>query len=221
MDFRKILNNIDLIINTLNEMRMRNYRENTIWIHQAEPNMLNIFALIDKVTSVPLELLVSYWESWQIPSRRHSEHDMIERIKVIMNMCLISSLSAVEYFTKDCLRKSISGPIFEWYKRPKEKRYVSFGSILSQSKKAGVISELSYEYWDGLRKLRNALVHNNGVSNFEKEWDIDGVTARFRKNKPVRYKLWAPSSFISTANRLTRLWAGNYLKTHILQPHQD
>lgn len=214
MDVIQILNCMNITIDTLNMMRMDAYHKHGAWLLKNEPNALNVFSILDKVTTVPLELLGYYRHIWRVPSNRPSEHDMEERIEVITRMCYISFLSIVEYFMKDCLRKTRSGPILPWYKKKKKSGYISFGGILSESKKKNIISSSEYDIWDGTRSLRNALVHNNGIADFDKIWDIDGTIVKFRKDNPIRKKLWAYSKIIDTLSLLTRKWAEKYLGLH-------
>lgn len=149
MNVVQILNNLEIIIDRLNAKRIEAIREHGSWILKTEPNAFNVFSVFDKVVTVPLELLVYYRALWKNPATRQPEHDMEERIKVISGMCFISCLSAVEHFMKECLRKTLKGPLLSWYKKKqKAKRHISFGEILEESKAQGIISQSDLDELD-------------------------------------------------------------------------
>ena len=218
MKFSIIMNNLKIIIDRLNAMRITAVCEHSSWILKAEPNAFDVFAVLDKVVTVPLELLLYYEALWMNPATQQPEHDMEERIKVISHSCFVSCLSAVEYFMKDCLRKTVKGPMLSWYKKKeKAKKHISFYDILKKSQSYGIISESDFNKLDGLRLLRNALVHNNGFADFDCEWNIDGVVVTFKKEGSIRHKLWGFSGLIETINQQTERWAREYLQRHSIQ----
>ncbi|MFW9888994.1 MAG: hypothetical protein ACFFER_12475 [Candidatus Thorarchaeota archaeon] len=218
MNFIQIMNNLGIIIEKLDAMRLEAVNKHGSWILKTEPNAFNVFSVFDKVVTVPLELLVYYKALWENPATRQPAHDMEERIKVITSMCFVSCLSALEYFMKDCLRKTVKGPLLSWYKGiRKEKRHISFYDILEESRDEGILSQSDFDKLDGVRLLRNALVHNNGISDLDYKWKIDDVILEFKKDHPVRHKLWAYSGLIETINRQTGGWAKEYLEPHSFQ----
>ena len=216
MDAIQILGAMDVTIDTLNKMRMDAYHKHGKWMLKNAPKELNVFTILDKVTTVPLELLGYYRNIWLIPSNRQPEHDMEERIKVITGMCFISVMSVVEYFMKMCLRRTQSGPMLSWYNK-KKNGYISFGGILKESREKDIVTQREYLAWDGARKMRNAEIHNNGIADFDEIWSIDGTIVKFRKNKPIQLKLWAHSKIISSLCAYTRTWAERYLESHTIQ----
>lgn len=218
MNFNQIMNNIEKIIKLLNSIRMDAYHKHRVWLKQTDAMAIDIFSLLDKATTVPLELLVYYKDTWKNPEHRQPEHDMIERVKVIMNMCFIAFLSMIEHFMKDCLSRLTSGRLLHWYQEEKGKSsHLSFYSLLSASKSSKIISESEFDIWNGARILRNSLVHNNGIGELDETWNINGTSVKFRKNKPNRYKLYIPAYIILLLSEYTRLWLERFLKDHIIK----
>lgn len=219
-EIARLFNDVDRIIIKLEAMREDAYYEHGSWLLKHEPKATNVFSLFDKYTTVAIELLLHYEKVWKDDSERPSRHDMEERVKIVIGSCFTSCLSVVEYFMKDCLRRMQGGPLQRWHNdklRNLKKRkggYIGLRAILLISKDKGLISQSDHESWTGARLLRNALVHNNGIADFSKEWDIDGTTVKFREGKPIRHKLWAHSAIVASICRLTRKWTESFLELH-------
>ena len=61
--------------------------------------------------------------------------------------------------------------------------------IMDKSKDNKVIYKKDYNLWEGLIKLRNSLVHNNGIAKMNKTYNYPKCKLIFKKNKMVQGNL--------------------------------
>ena len=113
------------------------------------------------------ELLSFYFDTWDraqqptyvqiVPSHLASER--AERIMGILGMTFVSTLSAFEESAKSAL-KLPNAP-----RLSKQGSRVYLSGIMAASYRIGLIDEVDDAFWRAVTRLRNCLVHNNGVAD--------------------------------------------------------
>ena len=113
------------------------------------------------------ELLSFYFETWDqmkhpayvqiVPSHLAKERD--ERVMGILGMTFVATLSALEAAAKAALELPGCPRL------TKQGSRVYLGGIMAASDRAGIIDEIDANFWRAVVRLRNCLVHNNGIAD--------------------------------------------------------
>lgn len=178
------------------------------------------FGMIYNTTTLTLELLSHYYEQWKKPHIVISEEDLrrsrdenAQRCIEITKMQFISFISSIEYCIKETMSLYPKHHLAKWCsKQQQRKRRIYLGGIITESKRIGLIDKKEYESWDCILKVRNAVVHNNGIADHDKTYQINGATVSFFKGKMLRGKLDFFVRLTDKAIDLYYSWVMNLIK---------
>jgi len=153
--------------------------------------------MIYNTATLTLEMLSYYYEQWKGPHIVSSEEDLrrsreenAQRCVEITKMQFISSVSSIEYCVKETISLYPKHPLAKWCNNQQQrKRRIYLGGIITESKRMGLVDNKEYDSWGCILKVRNAVVHNNGIADHDKTYQIDGATVTFIKGKMLRGKL--------------------------------
>lgn len=146
---------------------------------------IGVFPMIFNLSTLLLELLSHYLDVWgKVSTTIHSsveeaKKENADRVILIQKMAFIQTMSSVEFCCKYYIRTHpkkigrINGRVY-------------LIKIMDRSKKHGVISKPDFNLWEGVNELRNALVHNNGISEKTKEYGFPKCKLELNKNKMIR-----------------------------------
>lgn len=166
------------------------------------------FAMIYNGTTLTLELLHYYHKQWKDlvvateEDLRLSREENAQRCILISKMQFISSVSSIEYCVKETINLYPKHPLATWC-RKQRKRRIYLGGTINESKLIGLIDDKEYESWRCILGVRNALVHNNGIADYDRTYQIDGMTVSFVKGKMLRGKL---DFFVKLTEKATDLY---------------
>jgi parallel beta-helix repeat protein len=87
-------------------------------------------------------------------------------------------------------------------------------NIMKESKRKKLITKAQLRSWDGMIQLRNAIVHNNGVFERDREFSIGSIKITTEAGKSIETMLVNFPCFMKTLISLTRIWIEKYLDIH-------
>ena len=58
--------------------------------------------------------------------------------------------------------------------------------ILNSCKDKDLLSESDYDRWDGLRELRNAIIHNNAISDVDLKCDYNNTVLELKRDEMTK-----------------------------------
>ncbi len=151
--------------------------------------------IFNKAT-LTLELLSYYDKIWKKTikyfkgeeKRKQTIKENAERCIEISKMLFISSMSAIEFSTKNSILLYPKSRLYKFYiEQQKRNRFVSLNNILKESKY--FINVREYELWEFLRVVRNSTVHNNCIADRSIKIKIDGRSFELEQDKMIQGKL--------------------------------
>lgn len=158
-----------------------------IGVKEGEPPT-NAFAMIHNGLRLGQELINAYYWIWKqttkinSPTIDHARKENGERIIMIENMVFIHIMSSVEF----CLKQYVvDNP--QKIGRLKDKAHLI--EIVKRSKSEGVLTESEFLRWEGVIKLRNVIVHNNGISDIKATYEYPKCKLEFLENKMIQCNL--------------------------------
>lgn len=177
--------------------------------HHEEP--ASFFGMAFNNITMTLELLDYYnrlWSGLTLTTRSSVEEARAqngERVIMLQKMSFIEVMSSFEYSAKKIVLSnpakfdSFSGRIY-------------LSRIMERSVQKGLINQATLDLWNGAIKLRNSLVHNNGISEESASYTYPEVTINVNENTMTQGNLrqfgflskWLLSeskSWISDANK--------------------
>jgi len=147
--------------------------------HHEEP--ASFFAMAFNNITMTLELLDYYHRLWgnitstTCSSIEEAKAQNGERVIMLQKMSFIEVMSSFEYSAKKIVLSnpskfgSFSGRVY-------------LSKIMQKSLKIGLIDQAALELWDGAIRLRNSLVHNNGISEETASYTYPEVTVNVNNN---------------------------------------
>ncbi len=122
-----------------------------------------------------LELLDHYYGLWgRISSTIHADPDQARRenaarVILINKMAFIQCMSGFEFSSKQAL-STFPGTL------PPMLGRIYLRRIIRESKEAGLVSPVQDSLWEGAIRVRNCLVHNNGIAERTKTYSYPLLT---------------------------------------------
>lgn len=131
----------------------------------AAESPLDALGMCHNISVMSLELLYYYLQVWggtvakgTVTEDKRIRHENGERVVLITKTLVIMSLSAFEFGAKQAVLT-----------RPGKVEFaggrIYLPKIMHASVQAGLIGPETCTCWEGLTKLRNCLVHNNGIAD--------------------------------------------------------
>ncbi|WP_421152003.1 hypothetical protein [Aeromonas dhakensis] len=121
-----------------------------------------------------LDYYRSIWESASVHGYTSEEIDLIreengQRVNQIQKMCFISLMSSFEFVAKNIVMRNED--VFGTFNG---RIYLS--GIMKRSESKALLTKEDLNLWNGMITLRNILVHNNGISDVNEEYNYPDVT---------------------------------------------
>jgi hypothetical protein len=146
------------------------------------------FGLLHNASRMTMELLTFYNQIWQHPFAGDSEElkklqkDNVERVVMITKWNFVNSISCIEYSIKEFAKSKIA---FSGLYASRKRIYL--GQILNRSLNLTprLVEPKVFNEWICLLEVRNTVVHNNGISDTDKECLIGGVSVKFVKDTMI------------------------------------
>ncbi len=178
----------------------------------------NCFHMMANAATLAIELLSFYKEVWMKPITGASE-EQAEKIQKqnwdktneITRWAFIAAVSGVEFSLKTIIRKIDRGPL----KALIRKKRLNLSIIIEKCNKHRLIDQASYDEWTPLRMIRNNMVHNNAIADYDAEYNVSGVRVSFVENQMIQGNLLFFSHMISCLARHTQ-----HLIQSIFERHQ-
>lgn len=136
---------------------------------------ISAFGMIYNVVTSALEQSSHYANSWGNPTSISNEtqdgRERLQRLMLTSKTMFIWSMSAVEYNSKQAIENIPN--ILTPRRAPRD---LYFGEIIKTSADHNLIASAKRPLWFGINKIRNRLVHNNGIANEDLQIDFhDGL----------------------------------------------
>ncbi len=160
------------------------------------PESPNVFAMMYNDVTLTVELLNHYYRLWKKPVIGISpemveqvKNENAERVLVISKWSFVSTLSSIEWHSKEIMRLTTGDLFSELKQRLLNGKRVYLSNIMERSKSLELIDEKKYETWQGIIAIRNTVVHNNGIASRDAKYEIDGLNVSFTGGEVVTGKL--------------------------------
>ncbi len=214
---------VERLIQAFDEIRFDLMNNEIKWFNQAIPQIENCFVFIQKHTMSSRDLLMLFGRSWARIDPNMKAQEFKERVMLITRSNFIFSLSAVEYLLKLIVKESRTEPIVELLERGRAKAEKKKGvfriylsGIMNESKRKKWIDQSQHDSWNGMIRLRNAIMHNNAFFDEETSFKIGDMTFEAEAGNMVRYPMSDRPKIIKALASLTRSWIEVYLKSHTI-----
>ena len=148
-----------------------------------------MFAKLFNGLTLGLEVLDNYKSIWSgikltnAAEIQRAKEQNEERVILIQKMIFIESMSIIESSLKKYIAEN-PGKIGDI----KGKVYLI--KILNSCKDKDLLSESDYGRWDGLRELRNAIIHNNAISDVDLEHDYNNMGLELKRGEYIQGNLF-------------------------------
>ena len=185
------------------------------------PNGDDAFRTITNNMFMVRELMKYYNDSWSKKRKKLVLSDC-EQINRILSLMYVHCFSVVEYFTKELIKRS-NCELFNDYKmiiilgknEKNEKARVYLEGIMKKSE-GQIITKDERHVWDVLRKIRNAVVHNNGffIEGDKATYKLSNrlITIEYHRMDYLRGNLDFPLTLIEILMELFHDWVEKFLK---------
>ncbi|MFW9801797.1 MAG: hypothetical protein ACFFFC_04055 [Candidatus Thorarchaeota archaeon] len=191
------------------------------WFDNAVPHVENCFEFLRKRAMSTRDLVKLFGFLWPNIDPEMKEKEFLQRLTIIIRTNYVFSLSSAEYFLKNVIKASKSGPLVDWLQEKTEEAkmedkifWMYLTNIMKESKRKKLITKTQHKNWDGLAQLRNVIIHNNGVFERSRVIRIGGVKITAEAGEQIDTKLINYPKFMRTLIRLTRAWIEKYLVDH-------
>lgn len=182
---------MDDVLRSVNEMRLRlaslhDELANEFGHHDTAP--VGGFGMGYNTAVLTFELLSYYSDLWgRIDARGIRNHEQLrqenaERVALITKTLFITLLSGFEYSAKQAL-------LLKPGALPLGKGRIYLWGIIQKSADHEWIGETEKRLWDGAIRLRNTLVHNNGVAEETRTYQFPGAQLELLDGAMVRGNL--------------------------------
>lgn len=155
---------------------------------QPHENPAGVFGMIFNKLTLGLELLSHYYDAWnktthtKCSSIEEARQENAKRVILIQKMIFLNTMSAIEFCCKEYIKQfpnkidSLTGRIYLY-------------KIMKRSKTQGIVSDSGFTLWEGTIELRNALVHNNGVSEKTQRYEYPNCDLSLQDGKMTQGNL--------------------------------
>ena len=155
---------------------------------QANKSLVGLFGMIFNNFTLKLELLDYYYNIWSNPiqadvlSINRTKKENWERVILIQKMTFISIMSSIEFCFKEYI-KEFPNKIGNC---ENSRRKIYLFEIIKNSKDKSIITNTTFKKWQGAIKLRNVLVHNNGIAEETEKYEYPNCTLLFKSGEMTK-----------------------------------
>ena len=213
---------VERLIQAFDEIRF-DLNNDIKWFNQAMPQIENCFVFVQKHAMSSRDLLMLFGRSWARIDPNMKAKEFKERLMLITRSNFIFSLSAVEYLLKLIVKESRTEPIVELLERGRAKAEKKKGvfriylsGIMNESKRKKLIDQSQHDSWNGMIRLRNAIMHNNARVDEDTIFRIGDMNLETKEGDVASFPLVNYPEFVKILVSLTRSWIEAYLKSHTI-----
>lgn len=159
----------------------------------------NCFQMMANAATLAIELLSFYKEVWMKPitgvnveKAKEIQKQNWDKTNEITRWAFIAAVSGVEFSLKTIIRRIGRGPL-----KDLRKKRLRLSGIIGKCNKYGLLAPASFDEWTALRKIRNNMVHNNAIADYDAEYTVSGVNVSFVKNQMIQGNLLFFSHLLS------------------------
>lgn len=168
----------------------------------------SFFGMAFNSITITLELLDHYYNLWGKLNQRdflnveETREQNGQRVILLQKMCFIEVMSSFEFCAKKIVleNKSLFGEF---------KGRIYLTGIMERSQKKGIINDSKINLWRGASKLRNSLIHNNGIAEDNVQYEYPNVTVTLQENIMIQGNLKLFALVTKWLLREARLWIEN------------
>ena len=160
------------------------------------PN-INAFSAIHNGLLLANDLFLYYYNKWlNIEKKPFLDKQDIERVVTIFKWSFIHTFSIIEYSSKELVKKKNYQKFNYVNSLLLNKKRIKFWDIIleSKGKEVKIITEQQYYVWDNLRKIRNAITHNNSFADedikFECKLENRDFVLETRKGEDIKLNVF-------------------------------
>jgi hypothetical protein len=110
------------------------------------------------------------------------KEDMVKKAMIASESYYIQVMSTIEYGAKELLKQRSRHPVAIGVNKL-NKKHIHLWYIIKTSSDNNIMRPDIFQKWDLLIKIRNMIVHNNGIADFDAEYDIGELHIVFQKGK--------------------------------------
>ena len=211
---------VELLHDSFEDIRY-NLDSDIKWFNNTLPQVENCFEFLRKRAMSTRDLVKLFGLLWPNIDPNMKKKEFIQRLTIIIWSNFVFNLSSVEFFLKNIIKASSSGPLVDWLSQKKEDAekedkvfWMYLRNIMKESKKKKLITKAQLKNWNNLLQLRNAIIHNNGVFEKSRELRIGQIKIIVDAGNPIETMLINYPRLLKTLIKLTRTWIEKYLDTH-------
>ncbi|MHA2026197.1 MAG: hypothetical protein ACW98U_09880 [Candidatus Thorarchaeota archaeon] len=188
------------------------------WFDKAMPQVENCFEFLRKRAISTRDLVKLFGLLWPNIDPNMEKDEFLQRLTIIIWSNFVFNLSSVEFFLKNIIKASSKGLLIDWLSRKTEdaakdgrifRMYLR--NIMEESRRRRLITKTQLKSWTSSTHLRNAIVHNNGVFESNRELRIGEIKIVTLAGRSVETMLINYPRFMETIITLTRGWIEKYL----------
>lgn len=144
-----------------------------------------------KYAVISLELMDHYSRFWAArpPRDKEEEAERAERLMTVFRQMFVASMSALEFSAKLVLHGYPTSPVttrIENLKDQRRNRRVYLSDIVNITQGLGLITSIEKDYWEAILTVRNIVVHNNGISDIDADYQVGPVRVELKKSQMTR-----------------------------------
>lgn len=168
----------------------------------------SFFGMAFNSITMTLELLDHYYNLWGKLNQRdflnveETREQNGQRVILLQKMCFIEVMSSFEFCAKKVVLENES--LFGEFKGR-----IYLTGIMERSQKKGILNESQINLWRGASKLRNSLIHNNGIAEDNVQYEYPNVTVTLQENLMIQGNLKLFALVTKWLLREARLWIEN------------
>lgn len=149
------------------------------------------FNRLIKNAVITLELLDHYRRMWIAPPRDLiEEQERAERLMMLFReMLFVASISALEFSSRQVLQFKPGSALTQQAEAVRMRRRnqrLYFSDIINVSVALGLVSQQDGDDWQAILKVRNIVVHSNGIADEDADHQVGSVKIELRSGQMTR-----------------------------------
>jgi hypothetical protein len=156
----------------------------------------NAFDSSFNIVRITAETIDYYEKDWSHHTSTFSEElvrrthtDFINRVGESIKSCLIRTLSHIEYGAKEKIKGTSNAAFDNIRTSLNGGKRVNLSWITTVSLKNQWIDQKTQKEWEAITELRNCIVHNGGIADFDESYEVEGIAIEFRKGQALMFDI--------------------------------
>ncbi len=154
-----------------------------------------------KITEEILGFYNSSWSLNRVEVSEEKEGEMLERIVTITRDMFVDVVSSIEKSSKDAVEFYSKSNLKE--AALENRNYLYLRNIIEASWHNSLISENTFNEWEGILVMRNLVAHNNSMSDRAQKYEVGGIAISMRPGRMMKGPL---DTFVVLTQRILSLY---------------